>query len=195
MRRDMLMMEGESIPFPQRETVTRRCCKNMQCLQCFLLAALQPSSLPFQMWLLFPSFLSGSLADSASCFLADSQLLSLTLCQANGWRPLNYHLLQRASRSIVVLFQHEGRDHGKQQTWRPEVSACSRDAPQPWMMHWAQSCLSLKTSRGTLAAHQELPTRSHSQVGNYGILGSGTSCEHQIPPDAESSACECVWMT
>lgn len=41
---------------PQRETATRRFCKNMQRLQCFLLAASQPSSLPFQMWLLFPSF-------------------------------------------------------------------------------------------------------------------------------------------
>lgn len=88
------MMEGgsnggkASLPSPQRETVTRRCCKNMQCLQCFLLAASPQSSLPFQMWLLFPSFPSGLLADSPSCFLADLQALPLTLCQANSWQPL-----------------------------------------------------------------------------------------------------------
>lgn len=56
--------EGSSVGrrvylFPQRETATRSFCKNMQRLQCFLLAALQPSSLPFQMWLLLPFFPRG----------------------------------------------------------------------------------------------------------------------------------------
>lgn len=107
----------------------------MQCLQCFFLAALQPSSLPFQMWLLFPSVPSGSLADSPSCFLADLQSLPLTLCQANGWQPL----------WTVICFG--GRAARK---WFFINSSTETMGKQPDLEAWGHCLLQGRIRRGTL---------------------------------------------
>lgn len=92
-----------SMPFPWRETVTRRCHKNMQCFQCFLLDAL-PAHYPFK---------------CSCCFCLSPWAPWLTVhlvfwltCSRCLWpcvkrtteTPLNCHLLWTMRSSMVIFF-------------------------------------------------------------------------------------------
>lgn len=125
---------NERIPFPQRESVTRKCCKNTQGFQCFLLAASQPRSLPFQMWLLFHSFPVG--------FCWQSILFFGWLAVIASDKPL-----ERGSFSIRVKRPWENSP-----TLRPEFTSCNRAALTGKPV-W---CSGPEISRGTSAAYQEL---------------------------------------
>lgn len=72
----------------------------------------------------------GPLADSPSCFLADSQSLPLTLCQANGWWPLwPVICFTRRGSGEGLFFSKSG--WGVETAW-PEASRSPSVAGRHW---------------------------------------------------------------
>lgn len=102
----------------------------MQCLQCFLPAASQQSSLPFQMWLLClppPRGLRGwqSILFFGWLAVIASDLVSSKRPASSSQRSsaLEGKLFERGCFSVSAKRPREGSP-----TWRPEAPTCNRQA-------------------------------------------------------------------
>lgn len=88
MERMELWWEGEGTLFPRERQRQEDSVKTCNVFNVFSWLPRNRAHYPSKCGCCFLLFPAGTLADSPSCFLADSQSLPLTLCQANGWQPL-----------------------------------------------------------------------------------------------------------